>query len=107
MAKKKQETTPARSVEEKERLMTIDAMNLAHERILDGTATSQLLTTVIKYGDKKRDLEIRKLEAEVKLAEAKTEAIKAAAGQEELYKSVLEAFKRCSPSEHSEEDEWS
>ena len=60
MAKKKQETTPARSVEEKERLMTIDAMNLAHERILDGTATSQLLTTVIKYGDKKRDLEIRK-----------------------------------------------
>lgn len=101
----KQPPRPAHSIEEKEQQMTVDAMELAHQRILDGTASSQLITTVIKYGDKKRDLEMKKLEAEVKLAEAKAEAIKAQAGNAEFYQQVIEAFTRCSPSVHTEDEE--
>ena len=68
------------------------AMNLAEEQILNGTASSQVITYFLKLGSSKERLEKAKLEEENKLLRAKTEALQSAARIEELYKEAVAAF---------------
>lgn len=68
------------------------AMNLAEEQILNGTASSQVITYFLKLGSSKERLEKEKLEEENKLLRAKTEALQSAARIEELYEEAVAAF---------------
>lgn len=80
------------SPEARENQVINAAMNLAEEQILQGTASSQVITYFLKLGSSKERLEKEKLEEENKLLRAKTEALQSSARIEELYKEAVKAF---------------
>ena len=98
MAEKKRKRTiqPALTPEARESRMIALAMDQAEEQLLNGTASSQVLTHFLKLGCTRERLEndIRKREKE--LITAKKENLKAAARNDELYKEALEAMRRYS-----------
>lgn len=94
--------------EAQENRMISLAMDLAEQRLRDGTASSQLITELVKRGSTKARLEQELLERQTELAAAKAEAIKSAARVEELYEKAMKAMKRYSghDDEEDEEDEY-
>ena len=71
-------------------------MDLAEQQIMDGTASSQIITHFLKLGTAKAELERAKLEAENKLLQAKTEALESAKEIKELYGEALKAMRNYS-----------
>lgn len=83
---------PARTPEEEENYMISIAVKAAEEQILSGKASSQLLTHYLKLATAKERLEKEKLETEIQLLRAKTEAIESSKQTEELYRKAIEAM---------------
>lgn len=108
MAKKKnisddnklQRTMPALSEEGQEKRLIAAATNLAYEQIMNGTASSQVITHYLKLGTEKNRLEMEKLRAENEMLKAKTEAIQSVQRIEELYKEATIAMKRYAGVDH-------
>lgn len=69
------------------------AMDLAEQRLRDGTASAQEITYYLRLGSQRDRLEREMLEAKNELLVAKTEAIKAAERTEELYAEAIKAFR--------------
>lgn len=69
------------------------AMNAAEEKLLNGTASNSIIVHFLRLGTAKAELEKAKLQADVELAEAKTEGIKQQARIEELYSKAIEGMK--------------
>lgn len=86
------------ALSEEARLMEIfnDSFNLAAKQIREETVSSQVLNTFLKYGFdyQKNQLELEKLNAEARLAEAKVEAIKESKTQSALFAGVIKAMSR-------------
>lgn len=97
-----QRQTPAITPEGREDQMIAYAINLAEEQLRNGTASSQVITHYLKLGSMKERQERQKLEEEIKLLKAKTEAIKSEQERNELYSQVIEAIRTYSP--HSAEE---
>lgn len=87
---------PALTPEAREQQLISLAVDLAEQQLLDGTASSQVLTHYLKLGSLREKLEREKLEEENKLLRAKVDAIKSAEKQEELYAQALKAMSRYS-----------
>lgn len=87
---------PALSREAREKQLINLAYNEAERRILDGTATSQLLCEFLKRDTATSDVERRLLEKELELKNAKIEALETAKRTEELYSEAMKAMKRYS-----------
>lgn len=87
---------PALTPEAREQQLISLAVDLAEQQLLDGTASSQVLTHYLKLGSLREKLEREKLEEENKLLRAKVDAIKSAEKQEELYAQALRAMSRYS-----------
>jgi hypothetical protein len=106
---KKEPTTntnvPTMSPEARENQVINAAMNLAEQQILEGTASSQVITYFLKLGSSKERLEKEKLQEENKLLRAKTEALASAARVEELYTNALNAMRSYSGNTDNEEAE--
>lgn len=68
------------------------AMDLAEQKLRDGTASSQLITHYLKLATTQQQLEMEKLERENELLRAKTEAIQAQRSLEETYKNAIAAM---------------
>mgnify|MGYP003310455554 CR=1 FL=1 len=66
---------PALSPDAREKQVIAAAMDLAEQQILDGTASSQVITHFLKLGSMRERLERERLEEENKLLKAKTEAM--------------------------------
>lgn len=81
------------SMEAREDRLTSLAMDVLEERLLNKTASSQEVTTVLKNGLLKTRLELEKLRQENELLKAKTEAIQSQKHSEELYAEAIKAFK--------------
>lgn len=100
MAKESNKNTkrmrPALTPEAREQQLVALAVDLAEQQLLDGTASSQVLTHYLKLGSLREKLEREKLEEENKLLRAKVDAIKSAEKQEELYAQALRAMSRYS-----------
>ena len=94
--------TPAITPEGREDQMIAYAINLAEEQLRNGTASSQVITHYLKLGSMKEKYEKKKLQEEIKLLEAKTEAIKSVREKNELYAQVIEAIRTYTP--HGAED---
>lgn len=75
------------------------ATDLAERQILDGTATSQVITHYLKLGSSRERLEQERLELELELTDAKIEAIRAARRVEDLYSEALDAMREYSGDE--------
>lgn len=70
------------------------AYKLAEKQLMDGTATSQVITHFLKLGSIKSKIELEKLKLENKLLEAKIDAELSRQRVEEMYEEVLDAMKR-------------
>lgn len=87
---------PALTPEARENQMISLAVDLAEKQLMEGTASSQVITHYLKLGSTKERLEKEKLEEENKLLKAKTEALQSAKRVEELYADAINAMKRYS-----------
>ena len=97
----KDKLRPTISDEAREARMVSMAMDLAEQRLMDGTASSQLIVELLKRNSPKYKLEN---EEENKLLRARTEAIESAKEVEKLYKEALDAMRRYGG--HGDADEY-
>ena len=84
---------PALTPEARENQLIALAIDRAEQQLLDGTASSQVITHYLKLGSTKERLEREKLERENELLRARAESIQAAQLIEELYKNALDAMR--------------
>jgi len=90
---KKKKPATAMTPEARENQMISLAIDLAEQQLLDGTASSQVITHYLKLGSSKERLEMEKLKRENKLLIAKAENLESAKRIEELYEDALNAMK--------------
>lgn len=69
------------------------AVDLAERQLIEGTASSQVITHFLKLGTQQAKLEREKLARENELLRAKTEALHSAKRVEELYEEALKAMR--------------
>lgn len=96
---------PALSPEARENQMISHAVDLAEQQLLDGTASSQVITHYLKLGSTKARLENDKLREECNLLRAKVENLQAQAKSEELFEKAINAMRSYSGHITYEEDE--
>lgn len=84
---------PATTDEGREAQLVALAMDVAEKQMIDGTASSQVITHFLKIGSSREKLERLRLEGENKLIEAKIEASASAKRIEDLYENALKAMK--------------
>ena len=95
---------PALTPEARENQLISLAVDLAEKQLLEGTASSQVITHYLKLGTYKEKLEQEKLRKENELLEAKTDAIQSAKRVEELYANALNAMRTYSGFEGEHDD---
>lgn len=83
---------PALSPEARENQLIARAVDLAEQQLLDGTASSQVITHFLKLGSMREKLERERLEEENKLLRAKTKAIEEQKEMKEIYLEALKAM---------------
>lgn len=84
---------PALNPEDREQQIANEAYNLAEQQILDGTASSQVITHFLKVGSLREKMERERLMEENKKLRAQTEALQSAKRLEELYANAMLAFR--------------
>ena len=94
---------PALDPEARENQMIALAVDLAEKQLMEGTASSQVITNYLKLATSKERLEKELLEQKKELMSAKTEALKSAKRVEELYADALKAMKKYSGAGIAEE----
>lgn len=97
---------PALSPEARENQLIALAVDLAERQLLEGTASSQVITHYLKLGTAKERLEREKLEAENEMIKAKTKAIGSTEELAERYSKALDAMRRYSGHGEDSEDEY-
>lgn len=97
-------TIPARSPESRENELISLAYSEAERRLRDGSASSQIITTLLNLASTKAQLEMEKLRSDLRVADAKVNQMKAQEESKELYEEVIKAFR--SYSGYSEEEEY-
>lgn len=103
MAKRKQ--TPARTPEGRENQLINLAVDEIEKRLINGTASSQILTALLKLATTKAQLELEKLRSDIALQRAKEQEIEDKASNSDLYAQALAAF-RSYKGDMTEEDEY-
>lgn len=96
---------PALTPEARESQLISLAVNLAEQQLLDGTASSQVITHFLKLGTEKAKLEQEKLRQETEMMKAKTESLQSSKHIEELYANAIEAMQRYKGYNNDEEYE--
>ena len=94
---------PALTPDSRENQLISLAVDCAEKQMREGTASSQVIVHYLKLGSSKERREKEKLEEEIKLLRAKTEAMKSAKVVEELYTEAINAMKTYSG--HGDVDE--
>lgn len=96
---------PAMSPEARENQLISRAVDLAEKQLMEGTASSQVITHFLKLATVKSNLELEKLTRENELLRAKTEAIESQKSTEEMYKKVLSAMRSYSGMDDLDEED--
>lgn len=97
---------PALTPEARENQMIALAVDLAEQQLLDGTASSQVITHYLKLGSMREKLERERLEEENKLLKAKTKAYESADEIKTLYAEALKAMRNYSGQGDPDEYEY-
>jgi uncharacterized protein YcaQ len=100
----KRRRAPATTPEARENQMISLAVDLAEKQLIEGTASSQVISHYLKLGSTKERIEKEILQEQKKLITAKTEAIQSAKRVEELYKNAMDAFRSYSGNGGSDDD---
>lgn len=85
----KKKLRPALNPEARENQLISLAMDCAEQQLMDGTASSQVITHFLKLGTAKYQYETEKLRHDTELVKAKTESIARADNMEELYTNAI------------------
>lgn len=113
MAKKKEtqqkqptkKIRPATTPEARENQLIALAVDLAEKQLLEGTASSQVITHYLKLGTQKEKLEREILESKKELMKAQTENLQAAKKMEELYANAIKAMQHYGGHDIEEEED--
>lgn len=84
---------PPITPEARENQMIALAVDLAEKQLLEGTASSQVISHYLKLGSTKYQIELEKIKSENALLKAKAQQIADQKVQEELYLKAIEAMK--------------
>lgn len=84
---------PATTLQGRENQLIAMAYDEAERQILEGRATSQLLTHFLKLGTTREQLEQKKIANETRLTDAKIESLESQKNVEKLYADALKAMK--------------
>ena len=96
---------PAINPEVREQQLISLAVDLVEKRLREGTASSQETTHFLKLATMKYKLEKEKLEKDLELTVAKTEAMKSQVRSEELFAEAVKAFRGYSGQGKGDENE--
>lgn len=101
MAKKKTSLSPrkiatALTPEARENQMISLAMDLAEQQLIDGTASSQVISHFLKIGTAKFQYECEKIKQETELLKSRKDDIDSGRKAEERYAEVIAAMKKYS-----------
>lgn len=80
------------------------ATDLAAKQLMDGTASSQVITHYLKLGTTKEHIEREILEKQKDLLTAKTEALQSAKRSEELFEKAIAAMRKYSGGGSAEDE---
>ena len=99
--------TPVTQEAEEAEMISL-ATKLARQQLIDGTASSQVITHYLKLGTTREKLEKEILEEQKKLYRAKTDQIESQKDLKALYENAVVALTRYQPtsSEVVEDDEY-
>lgn len=84
---------PARSPEAREKQMISLAVDLAEKQLMDGSASTAVITHYLKLASTRERLEKERLEKENELLRAKTESLQNSAKRDYEYQEILKALK--------------
>ena len=87
---------PGLTPEARENQLVSLAVDLAEKQLLEGTASSQVITHYLKISSTKEQLEKAILEKQKDLIEAKTQSLQSSQKIEEMYAQAMEAMKNYS-----------
>ena len=90
--KGKRKRRPALSPEAREKQLIALAVDCAEQQLIDGTASSQVITHYLKLGSQKAQREMEILESQNELLKAKTESLQSGKKIEEMYAKAMEAM---------------
>lgn len=103
--KKTKYRQPAKTPEGREQQLIGLAYDLAEKQIIDGTASSQVVSHFLRVGATRNVLEMEKIRREVSLLAAKTTALESLESLQQLYTSALDAMRSYKGTPDNEEDE--
>ena len=95
---------PATTPEARENQMIALAINLAEKQLIEGTASSQVITHYLKLGSTKERIEKEILEKQKDLISAKTQALESNRVNQELCEEVIAAMQIYRGSGEEEDD---
>lgn len=96
MPAKSKKSIPAKTMAGRENQLINLAVNLAEEKLRNGTASSQIITTLLNLATTKHQLENERLRSDLRVAEAKIKALEAQETSSDLYAKAIEAFRKYS-----------
>lgn len=96
---------PALTPEARENQLVSLAVDLAEKQLMEGTASSQVITHYLKIGSTKERIEKEILEEQKKLIEAKTQNLQSVQKIETLYVDALNAMRNYSGQGDGNENE--
>lgn len=102
--KRSRKLRPALTPDARENQLISLAVDLAEQQLIEGTASSQVITHYLKLGSTRERLEKERLAEENKLLKAKTKAYESAKETKELYEMAIRAFRDYGG--QSEDDEY-
>lgn len=103
--KTKRKNPPASTPEARENQLIALAIDLAEKQLMEGTASSQVISHYLKLGSTKERLEKDILRSQKELIDAKAESMRSGKRVEELYSNALNAMKSYS-GRLTEEDDY-
>ena len=96
---------PALTIEARENQLISLAVDLAEKQLMEGTASSQVITHYLKLGSTKERIEKEILEKQKELISAKTEALQSAKRIEELYTDAIKAMRQYNGTDVADDDD--
>ena len=96
---------PATTIEGREGQLVSLAIDLAEKQLLDGTASSQVITHYLKLGSTREKLEQERLAKESTLLDSKVESLASSKRMEEVYADALRAMRTYAGQEVADADD--
>jgi hypothetical protein len=105
MSNDRRKRRPAHSEDGREKQLVSLAIDLAEKQLIEGTASSQVITHYLKLGSTREKLEQDRLRNENELLKSKVDQLASAKKVEELYAAALDAMRAYTGQEPEQEDD--